>query len=313
MQLEMPANIRVKRTIAQGVCFLILLMPGGARTQVPDFDAERAWKYLLAQCAFGPRPPGSEAHLRCLEYLEDELKKLAPSVQRQPFMGVDPVSGKSHSFVNLIAGYWPERSRRVLLCAHWDTRPWADRDPDPANRDSPILGANDGASGVAILLEIARHLARKDPGIGVDIVLFDGEDMGRAGHYDEYCLGSTWYAQNLKYPLPEAAVLLDMVGDADLCIPQELYSRMSAPQLLSEIFLIAEELGENTFDPRSGYAVYDDHVPLLQEGIQAVNLIDFDFDFWHTLRDVPENCSAQSLKSVGRVVLAWIYRRGGRE
>ncbi len=277
-----------------------------------EFDSARAWEYLQKQCSFGPRPPGSKAHRKCLDYLEMELKKYSSSVQRQSFLGVNPVSGETYTMHNLIAGFWPERSRRVMLCAHWDTRPWADRDPDPANRDQPILGANDGASGVAILLEIARCLAEEDPGIGVDVVLFDGEDMGREGHLDEYCLGSHWYARHLRFPLPEAVVLLDMVGDADLRIAQELYSRMTSPELLSEIFAVAEQLGESAFDPRPGHAVYDDHVALLNEGIQAVNLIDFDFDYWHTVKDVPEYCSPESLGTVGRVVLTWLYQRGGR-
>ena len=293
------------------ICCLILLGWGiaAASDGGTTFDAERAWEHLLAQCSFGPRPPGSAAHSRCLEYLEKELEKVSFSVQRQPFMGIEPVTGTSYSLTNVIGRIWPERSHRILLCAHWDTRPWADQDPNPDHRSKPILGANDGASGVAILLEIARCISLRDPGIGVDIVFFDGEDMGRAGNLNEYCLGSRWYAENLSYPLPEAAVLLDLVGDADLHIPQELYSLTSSPDLLEEIFKIAEEMGEGVFDPHRGTAVYDDHVPLIQRGIRAVNLIDFDYDYWHTLQDVPANCSISSLDSVGRVLLAWIYRQ----
>lgn len=294
------------------ISLLFLVITRCTQAQTPAFDAQRAWEHLLAQCSFGPRAPGSEGHSKCLGYLESELEKVTFAVRQQHFLGTNAVSGETHGLVNLIAQIWPERSRRLLLCAHWDTRPWADQDPNPENRDKPILGANDGASGVAILLEIARCLSLQDPGIGIDVVFFDGEDMGRSGNLDEYCLGSNWYAQHLTYPLPEAAVLLDMVGDADLHIPEELYSSTSSPEVLSEIYQTAQNLGESAFDAHPGTAVYDDHIALLQRGIEAVDLIDFDYDYWHTLGDVPEHCSISSLAGVGRVLLAWIYQRGGR-
>lgn len=294
------------------VCATLLWAADSGLAQVPEFDEGLAWEHLLTQCRFGPRMPGSEAHRECFNYLEDELKKWTSTVHAQPFMAVDPIAKTTFSLKNIVAEFWGDRTRRVLLCAHWDSRPWADQDPDPNRRDEPVPGANDGASGVAVLLEVARCLTHEDPGIGVDIVLFDGEDMGREGHLDEYCLGSQWYAQNISYPLPEAAILLDMVGDADLYIPQEIYSKMAAPGLSDEIYALAAELGENVFDARTGQAVYDDHVHLLQSGIEAVNLIDFDYAYWHTVEDIPENCSPESLGSVGRVVLAWIYLRAGR-
>jgi hypothetical protein len=294
------------------VCAALFWTADTAFCQAPEFDEELAWEHLLAQCKFGPRIPGSKAHRECFSYLENELKKRTSTVDVQPFMAVDPQTQNSLGLKNLVAEFWGDRTRRVLLCAHWDSRPWADQDPDPNRRGEPVMGANDGASGVAVLLEVARCIAGNDPGIGVDIVLFDGEDMGREGHLDEYCLGSQWYTQNLSYPLPEAAILLDMVGDADLYIPQEIYSQMAAPRLTKEIYALASELGEKVFDARRGQAVYDDHVHLLQSGIEAVNLIDFDYAYWHTVQDVPENCSPASLGSVGRVVLAWIYQRAGR-
>jgi hypothetical protein len=302
--------IRLKFSIGY-TCVLIFSTALYAGAQVPEFDEQRAWEHLIKQCAFGPRNPGSKAHKNCYDYLTEELGKYASSVQGQPFIAIDPYTKETYGLSNILATFWPDRSRRLFLCAHWDSRPWADQDPDPDKRKDPIVGANDGASGVAILLEIARCVAAKDPGIGIDIVLFDGEDMGREGRLDEYCLGSERYARNMSYPLPEAAVLLDMVGDADLYIPQELYSRMAASDLLNEIFTVAGELGENVFDSRSGQAVYDDHIHLLKAGVEAVNLIDFDYEYWHTVQDIPENCSPESLGSVGRVVLTWIYRRAG--
>ena len=295
------------------LCAIIFCCIGkNASAQSPQFNESRAWEYLEAQCDMGPRVPGSSAHRQCLDYLVSELGKYADDVQKQPFLGMNPVSKQTYNLNNIIGSFWAERSRRILLCAHWDSRPWADQDPDPANRLTPVMGANDGASGVAVLLEISRCLSLADPGIGVDIVFFDGEDMGRAGRLEEYCQGSGWYAKNLGFPLPEAAVLLDMIGDADLHIPQELYSRMSCPDLLNEIYLVAAELGESAFDPSPGLPVYDDHVPLIYEGIQAVDLIDFEYEYWHTVNDFPENCSAESLGTVGRVLLKWLFQRGGK-
>jgi hypothetical protein len=293
--------------MALSVIVFIILTSSDIQAQVPIFDQTNAWNWLAAQCEIGPRPPGSKAHQVCLEYLEKELEKFGQSVERQSFLGRNPVSGKSYNLTNLIVPFWQDRQRRVLLCAHWDTRPWADQDPDPDNHNTPIIGANDGASGVAVLLEICRILALRDPGIGVDVVFFDGEDMGRAGILDEYCLGSRWYALNLRHPYPEAVVLLDMVGDADLHLPQELYSRLTAPDLVSEIYDIAAEIGESAFDRSAGHPVYDDHVAFLNEGIAAVNLIDFDYPYWHTIQDTPDRCSEESLGAVGRVILAWLY------
>ncbi|RJP73772.1 MAG: M28 family peptidase [Candidatus Zixiibacteriota bacterium] len=289
------------------IVFLALGVIPAARAA--DFDAARAWDQLLAQCAFGPRNPGSDGHQECLHYLEAELKKYAPVVERQTFSAVQPVTKEPLRLTNLIARFPGPGTRRVLLCAHWDTRPWADQDPNPENRDEPILGANDGASGVAVLLEIARCLAAEPPPVGVDIVLFDGEDMGREGHLEEYLLGSREYAASLSPPLPEAAILLDIVGGKGMRIPRELYSLQKARRLQEEIYAIARRLNQYVFVNEQGSAVYDDHIPLLEAGIPAVDLIDFSYPYWHTLQDVPANCSPKALEAVGKVVLAWVRGR----
>jgi hypothetical protein len=276
-----------------------------------EFDETKAWNNLLSQVAFGPRDPGSQGHQKCLVWLEGELKKYTAKVERQPFMGREGLSGRSVPLTNLIA-YFPGKiptQDRVLLCAHWDTRPWADLDPDPLNRKKPILGANDGASGVAVLLEIARCLALKQADVSVEIVLFDGEDLGRQKHLEEYLQGSQEYARNLKLPLPQAGLLLDMVGDKDLHITQEQYSLYHARTLVQQVFAVAARLNLPAFDPYPGDPVYDDHIPLLEAGIPVVNLIDFNYPYWHTLQDTPENCSEQSLDAVGKVVLEWVYQR----
>jgi glutaminyl-peptide cyclotransferase len=288
--------------------FIFILM-GVSSARAAEFDSAKAWDNLLAQCAFGPRNPSSVGHQKCLLWMESELKKYTTTVDRQVFSGTVGRSGQSLTLTNLVAHVSGKKPGRVLLCAHWDTRPWADQDFDPANRTKPILGANDGASGVAVLLEIARCLSVQKPAMGVDIALFDGEDLGREGHLDEYLQGSREYARNLKLPLPSAAILLDMVGDRDLSIPQEAYSLQYSAQVIKEIFDLALKLKEPAFDHHPGDPVYDDHIPLLEAGMQGVDLIDFNYPYWHTMQDTPENCSAQSLGSVGKVVLAWVYQQ----
>ncbi|NOX37545.1 MAG: M28 family peptidase [Calditrichaeota bacterium] len=278
----------------------------------PRFDAQSAWQYLVKQVAFGPRNPGSPGHRQCLQFLKTELQKFADQVIEQPFMHYDAYRGKTLVMTNLIARFRPNVEPRILLCAHWDTRPFADRDPNPANRQTPIPGANDGASGVAVLLEVARILKQQPPPIGVDIVLFDGEDYGREGHLEEYFLGSRYFVQNNDRYFPAFAILLDMVGDANLQLPREGFSVMYAPEVVDRVWRIAREMGYSQFEDRIGLQVNDDHVILNEGGIPTINIIDFQYPdashrFWHTLQDVPENCSPESLKVVGDVLLKLIY------
>jgi Zn-dependent M28 family amino/carboxypeptidase len=189
-----------------------------------------------------------------------------------------------------------------MLAAHWDTRPFADQDPDPARRGTPILGANDGASGVAILLEAARQLALDPVEFGVDIVFFDGEDYGAEGVLDDYLIGSRHHARHLKTP-PRYGILLDLVGDAELRIPYEASSLNYAREVLLKIFDAAERVRATSFVREIGKPAYDDHIPFLEAGIPFVDLIDFDYKYWHTVEDVPANCSARSLGEVGRTVM----------
>ena len=189
-----------------------------------------------------------------------------------------------------------------------DTRPWADNDPNPAHHQTPILGANDGASGVAVLLEIAAHLKNNPPPVGVDIVLFDGEDSGTSGDNASWCKGSDYFAKHLFFSQKySAAILLDMIGDADLEIPVEQHSKLYAPQIVSRVWNLAERLGIHQFTKKEGMAVIDDHVPLLRAGIPAIDLIDFDYPYWHTIEDTPDKCSAESLEAVGSVLMEFIY------
>jgi Zn-dependent M28 family amino/carboxypeptidase len=203
-----------------------------------------------------------------------------------------------------------QATERILLCAHWDTRPYADQDPDPQKRTRPILGANDGASGVAVLLEVARVLRQIPPVKGVDIVLFDGEDYGRGfnGDTSDYFLGARRFAAvNKGKYAPRLGILLDMIGDKDLTIYYEGNSNRTYPDHVARVWQAAAVLGYKQFIRQGKYTISDDHIPLLEAGIPCIDLIDFDYPPWHTAGDTPDKCSPQSLKSVGDVVLKVVY------
>ena len=208
---------------------------------------------------------------------------------------------------NILASFYPDKQSRILLCAHWDSRPDADKDPDPANHDKPVPGANDGASGVAVLLEVARILNEHEPPVGVDIAFFDGEDGGDYNSDDTWLLGSRHFAQimPLSYQ-PRYAILLDMIGDKELSLTREHYSLKSSPYLWSTIVKYADTIGIPLSSETHG--IIDDHIPLIERGISAVDLIDFDYASWHTVSDTPDKCSALSLGKIGELVLTIIYR-----
>ena len=275
---------------------------------VPEFDSRSAFTFLEQQVDIGFRYPGSPEHRELQKYLVDRLQDFGANVSLQPFDAV-LTTGDTLHLINIIGNYNRGASKRVMLAAHYDTRPYADRDPLPANRDKPIHGANDGASGVAVLLEIARLLEQTKPPVGVDIVLFDGEDYGREGVPADYCLGSTHFARRLKGYRPSAAIVIDMIGDSDLEIMMEGYSRAASPELVGELFDIAEELGFEQFRREKTVAIIDDHLPLIQAGLNAVDLIDFEYEYWHTLEDTPDKCSPESLEAVGKVLLYYIWRQ----
>ena len=263
---------------------------------------------MIKQCDFGPRVPGSQAHRDCLKFLTSELKKFGAAVTPQPFRQKLPGFENPVTMTNVVASFSLQKTERILLCAHWDSRPWADQDPNSENRDQPVLGANDGASGVAVLLEVARHIQLAEPKYGVDIVLFDGEDSGLPGQPDSYALGAQHFAKNKDFRYrPKFGILLDMVGDKDLQIYQEENSVNYAPKIVERIWDRAQRLGSSSFFASSGYQVTDDHLPLLRVGIPCVNLIDFDYEYWHTLADTPDKCSPESLAEVGRLVLSLLY------
>ncbi|HSV73626.1 MAG TPA: M28 family peptidase [Chthonomonadales bacterium] len=279
------------------------------RVQRPAFDGDRAFALLTRQTDFGPRPPGTAAHRRTRDFLVAELSKYADRVFRQDF------TYRGIPMFNVVGVFRPEAERRILLCAHWDTRPIADMEVDEAKRRLPILGANDGASGVAVLLELARMFKQQPPDVGVVIALFDGEDFGDFTRMEGVLLGSTHFARNLSEigRRPAYGILLCMIGDRDLVIQRETHSERHAKRVNDLVFGIARELGYgNVFRDRPMVEIINDHWPLNAAGLPTINLIDFDYAPWHTLDDTPDKCSPRSLRIVGEVVAETVYRERAR-
>ncbi len=261
-----------------------------------SFDGQRALADVEAQVAFGPRTPGSSGHAQVQEWMRAELSGAGweSRVQSAERLG--------HPIQNVIA-YRGNEAPSIIIGAHYDTRMVADNDPDPAKKLEPVPGANDGASGVAVLLELARVLPENT--VPVWLVFFDAEDNGRIEGWD-WILGSQAFVEELEHR-PEAAVIVDMIGDAD----QNIYiERNSNPALVDEIWGIAAELGfQDSFISTPKYSMTDDHTPFLQAGIPAVDIIDFDYPYWHTTADTVDKVSAESLEAVGRTLQEWITRR----
>ena len=281
------------------------------RVERPAFDADRAFRDLERQVAFGPRIPGSPGHARQLEWLETELRALADTVFLAPF---EHVTGEGHELdlTNVIARFGPADGSRLLLLTHWDTRPRADQSSEAADRDKPVPGANDGASGTAIFLEFARMFNEQPPPGGVELLFTDGEDYGPST--DDMFLGARHYVAGIGSENPPAyGILLDMVGDADPSFPIEAYSMEGAGQVVQRVWSIAADLGYRRFFPMDQTSrVIDEHIEFIDAGIPVADIIDFDYGrgngFWHTLRDLPENTSARTLFMVGDVVAEVVYR-----
>jgi len=273
----------------------------------PLFDREAAWADLISQCGFGPRNPGSQGHAACGKWISQALTRWGYRVEEHRFQMEDPYSEARLELTNYRASRGPAREAPLVFAAHWDTRPWADQEKEDSLRGEPILGANDGASGVAVLLELARLCSRTPPPLPVEFLFFDGEDYGKKGRRDLYLLGSKRFAADHPGYRPRLLVLLDMVGGRDLRILQEPYSRQSAPGQLDYIFRLAEEMALPAFRAETGPAVYDDHIPFIRLGVPAVDLIDFHYPEWHTLADRPDACLPSSLGQVGDLCLRMIF------
>lgn len=270
----------------------------------PQFDGEAALAMIRTQCEFGPRVPGTTAHAKAAEWMKSELEKTADRVVVQEF------TYRSLRLRNILGFFNESAPRRVLLCAHWDSRPTADMEIVPAKRRLPIPGANDGASGVAVLLQLAGMFKKQPPPVGVVVAMLDGEDYGDFERDEGVFLGSRYLAANLHaIGRPQYGILLDMVGDRDLRIYREGNSEMRAKHVNDRVFGIAGELGLRRYFPDYvRYTITDDHIALNDAGIPCIDLIDFDYAPWHTLDDTPDKCSATSLRLVGDVVAEVVYR-----
>ena len=280
---------------------------------IPKFDSNKAFTYLVKQCEFGPRNPGSSGHLEFSNYLEAFLSELEGKLIVQEFIYIEPITNMERNGKNFIIQFNENAEYRLLLGAHWDTRSLSDQDEEIENQSLPVLGANDGASGTSVLMELATIISEKNPEIGIDIVFFDAEDGGFSGQPETFALGSRFFAENLPIVKPNFAIIVDMVGDKNLSIPIERISYNIAPEKVKEIWNLAEELSLPAFKKTIDLEIYDDHVPLWEvAAIPAIDIIDFQYpnmfyNHWHTQRDTPENCSPQSLGQVGNLLVNYIY------
>ncbi len=293
--------------------------------EVPAFSADSAYHFIERQVSFGPRNPGSEGHRKTRDYLVGTLQSYAGSqavyVQQFTHTGY---SGEMYRMGNIIASFRPGMGDRVMLLAHWDTRPRAEKDPDPLKRSQPIPGADDGGSGVGVLLEFARIFHDHPPPLGVDILLFDGEDYGREGDLDYYFLGSRYWSENPPVPeyRPRFGVLLDMVGAGDAVFPREGFSMQYAPGLVDEVWEIARQMGyDHLFVDEKGSSIADDHWIINRKtGIPTINIIHhkpprplqtaINFpEHWHTHADDMDIISTETLQAVGEVLLELVYNR----
>jgi Zn-dependent M28 family amino/carboxypeptidase len=292
------------------------------------FDGQAALAYAKAQIDFGPRPPGTPAHDKAGDWIVAEMKKRTDSVSEQRWTQTT-AKGVQLPLRNILARFNPSATQRVLYITHWDTRPTADDDLNYGNKTQPILGANDGASGVGLFVALADVFKKTPPSVGVDLLFVDGEDWGAfdvdsAGNYPDALFGSQYFANHLPSPeyKPLFGVLFDMIGDADLQIYQEANSAERAPEVVSRVWQTAADLGyENYFIKDVGQAITDDHMPFLKKGLHVIDVLDIQYgplpnnygagtqpttNYHHTLQDTFDKISAKSLQIVGDVAVTLV-------
>lgn len=282
------------------------------------FSADSAFSYVKAQCDFGPRVPGTDAHRRCGDYLAAHMEACGANVINQRTI-LTAFDGTRLPARNIIAEFAPDSSRRILLLAHWDCRPWADSDPDPGRRNEPVMGANDAASGVAVLMELARVFAVEAPPVGVDLLLVDAEDWGTSNNEESWALGTQYWVKNphRKGYRPQFGILLDMVGAAGAQFAKEYFSMAYAPSVISDVWTAALKSGYgNYFVASRGGGVTDDHIFVNAAGIPCIDIIDYRTDAesgffpgWHTTADTPDCIDPSTLKAVGQTLVNFIYNQ----
>ena len=290
---------------------------------IPVFNADSAYHYTETQVAFGPRVPGTEAHSACAGYLSGELKRLGATVTVQEAT-LKLQDGTPVPIKNIIGSFQPENKSRILLFAHWDSRPYADHDPNPDNWNKPIDGANDGAGACAALLEIARQIGQNQPAIGVDVIFFDLEDWGppdfpaKDNHYGDWCMGAEYWARNPHVPnyVARYGILLDMVSAPDAQFYKEMISQQNASPIIKKVWEAARATGyDSYFINQNGDSIMDDHVPVMNyRNIPSIDIIHYvpgsssGFGaYWHTLADNMDHVSKETLKAVGQTILYVLY------
>lgn len=290
--------------------------------QSPDFCVDSAYQYVADQCAFGPRVMNSAAHDSCAIYIAEKFQQFGATVINQDAEGV-LYDGTKVQMRNIIASYDLDNPVRIIICSHWDSRPWADHDANADNHRVPIDGANDGASGVGVMLEMARLMQQKMPDVGIDFICFDAEDCGTpewddqgGDHSSTWCLGSQYWAGRHHVDGYRAiyGILLDMVGGSNCLFEKEAYSLLYAPSVVDKVWSKAIRLGYgDLFKNEKGGGVTDDHVQVNQSGIPCIDIIARDANentfckTWHTMNDNVGNINKQTLKAVGQTVLEVIY------
>jgi len=293
------------------------------KVQIPSFNADSAYHYTAKQVSFGPRVPCTDAHEACANYLSAELKRFGATVTEQEatlkLQDNTPVPIK-----NIIGSFQPENKARILLCAHWDSRPYADHDPNPDNWTKPIDGANDGAGACAALLEIARQAGITPPAVGLDIIFFDLEDWGppnfsaKDRRYGDWCMGSAYWARNPHIPnyIARYGILLDMVSAPGAQFYKESYSQQRASSIVKKVWEAARATGyDSYFIDRDGGGIMDDHIPVMDyRKIPCIDIIHYEPDsnsgfgsYWHTLDDNMNNISKETLTATGQTVLYVLY------
>ena len=280
------------------------------------FDGNRAMEHLNYQCSFGPRFIGSDGHDNFADSLKLFLDNLAEVNIVLKDSIINPLSNKKVEITNFHVRFNPRSSDRIMFLAHWDTREFADKDSNFNKIELPSpIGANDGASGIAILMTLAEMLSKNPPSnIGVDLLFLDAEDNGIYNKSDTWALGAKSFSKHIKNPLPKYAICLDMVGDKDQEFLIERFSYNIAPDIVRKVWGLANQLGYSQFKYIMGQGIIDDHYVLYQEtGIPSIDIIDFQYpnqtkNYWHTIEDTPDKCSAKSLEAVGTVIATLIYR-----
>ena len=305
--------MKIRRFGYAALALLLLLTASCGERARTKFDGDAALGYVRAQLAFGPRIPGTEGARKTGDWIVQQMRPLVDTVVEQRWTHVT-AKGDTLPLRNILARIRPGEAQRVLYVTHWDTRPVADQDLDPAKRREPVMGANDGASGPALFIAIARALKQTPPQYGVDLLFVDGEDYGSFTPEADVLLGSKYFADHLPDASyrPLFGVLFDMIGDADLRIPQEGNSVQQAPEVVTRVWNTASDLGYEKYFPQEAFCcVTDDHIPLLAKGLRVIDVVDIDYveaapsakNYHHTTHDTIDKVSARSLQIVGDVAV----------